>query len=153
MISALLYLLLIEFDYRGLAIFVDLIVVVLVQILLLTSGNITGAPDFLSLENDVLAPVECLQSFLRIYLSAQRLNLPCLLFFFAPADELGAVLLFTEALRIMSVILRRERRLFSRTNKNTTSNKRRGTPDQHPTPDHAKLHPSPDLRNWNQNQN
>ena len=124
MISALLYLLLIEFDDRGLAIFVDLIDVVLVQILLVTSGNITGAPYFLSLEKDVLAPMECLQSFLRIYFSAQRLNLPCLLFFFAPATELGAELRFPEDMRIMSVVLRREKRLVSRTTKNTTSNKR-----------------------------
>ena len=64
MISALLYVHLIELDDRGLAIFVDLIDVVLVQILLLTSGNITGAPDFLSLEKDVLYPVEYLQSLL-----------------------------------------------------------------------------------------
>ena len=127
-ISALLYVLLIKFDDRSLAIFVDLIDVVLVQILLLTSGNITGAPDFLSLEKDVLAPVECLQSFLRIYLSAQRLNLPCLLFFFAPASELGAGLRFPEALSIMSVILRIKRVLVSRTTKNTTRNKGRGNP-------------------------
>ena len=63
-ISALLYVLLIEFNDCGLAIFIDLIYVVLVQILLLTSGNITGAPDFLSLEKDALALVECLQSIL-----------------------------------------------------------------------------------------
>ena len=55
-ISTLLYVLLIKFDDHSLAIFVDLIDVVLVQILLLTSGNITGAPDFLSLEKDALAP-------------------------------------------------------------------------------------------------
>ena len=64
MISVLLYVLLIEFDDHGLAIFVDLIDVVLVQILLLNSGNITGAPYFLSLEKDALAPVECLESLL-----------------------------------------------------------------------------------------
>ena len=64
MISALLYVLLIDFDDRSLAIFVDLIDVFLVQILLLTSGNITAAPDLLSLEKDALAPVECLQSLL-----------------------------------------------------------------------------------------
>ena len=63
-ISALLYVLLIEFDDRGLAIFVDLIDVLLIQILLLTSGNITSALDFLSLDKDALAPVECLHSLL-----------------------------------------------------------------------------------------
>ena len=55
--SALLYVLFIEFNDCGLAIFVDLIDVVLVHILLLTSGNITSAPDLLSLKKDVLAPV------------------------------------------------------------------------------------------------
>ena len=63
-ISALLYVLLTEFDDRGLAIFVDLIDVVLVQILLLTSGNITGAPYLLRLEKDALASVEYIQSLL-----------------------------------------------------------------------------------------
>ena len=60
-ISALLYVLLIEFDDCGLEIFVDLIDVVLLQILLLTSSNITGASYFPRLEKDALAPVECLQ--------------------------------------------------------------------------------------------
>ena len=63
-IFTLLYVLLIEFDDRGLAIFVDLIYVVLVKILLLTSRNITGNLDFLSLEKDALPPVECLRSLL-----------------------------------------------------------------------------------------
>ena len=72
-ISALLYILLIEFDDCGLAIFVDLIDLVLVQILLLTSGNITGAPDFLRLEKDALAPVECLQSLLKHIFVGQKI--------------------------------------------------------------------------------
>ena len=127
-ISALLYVLLTEFDDGGLAILFDLIYVVLVQILLLTSGNITGAPDFLSLEKDALAPVECPQFLLEHRLSSQRLDLPCLLFLFAPVTELGAGLRFPEVLSIMSMILRRERRLVSRTTKNKTSNKQCGHP-------------------------
>ena len=127
-ISALLYVLLIEFDDCGLAIFFDLIDAVLVQILLLTSGEFPAPQISSPLRRMCCPPWSVSSPFLSIDLSAQILNLPCLLFFFAPAVKLGAGLRFPEALSIISVILRRERRLVLRTSKNTTSNKCRGHP-------------------------
>ena len=88
-ISALLYVLLIEFGDRGFAIFVDLIDVVLVQILLLTSGNITGAPDFFSLEKDALAPVECLQSLLEHRFVDPKIEFTLLALLLRPSCQIG----------------------------------------------------------------
>ena len=89
MISALLYVLLIEFDDRGLAIFVDLIDVVLVQILLMTSRNITGAHDLLSLKKDALDPVECLQSLLEHIFVVPKIEFTLLALLLRPSCRIG----------------------------------------------------------------
>ena len=88
-ISALLYVLLIEFDDRGLAIFIDLIDVVLVQILLLTSGNITCAPDFFSIEKDALAPVEGFQSLIEHIFVGPRIEFNLLVLLLCPSLQIG----------------------------------------------------------------
>ena len=94
MISDLLYLLLIKFDDHGIAIFVDLIDVVLVQILLLTSGNITGAPYFLSLEKDALSPVECLWSLLEHIFVGPNIQFTLLALLLRPSCQIGGGIAF-----------------------------------------------------------
>ena len=89
MISALLYVLLIEFDDLSLAIFVDLIDVLLVQILLLNSRKITGASDFLSLEKDALPPVECLQSLFEHIFVVPKIKFTLLAFIICPSCRIG----------------------------------------------------------------
>ena len=93
-ISALLYVLLIKFDDRGLAIFVDLIDVVLVQILLLTRGNITGAPYFLSLEKDALSPMEFLQSLLEHRFVVPKIEFTLLALLLQPSCRIGVGIVF-----------------------------------------------------------
>ena len=63
--------------------------VVLVHILLLTSGNITGAPDFLSFEEDVLAPVECLQSLLEHIFVRPKIEFTLLALLLSPSYRIG----------------------------------------------------------------
>ena len=88
-ISALLYVLLTKFDDRGLAIFVDMIDMVLVQIFLLTSWNITGSPDFLSLEKDALAPVDCHQSLLEHRFVGPKIEFTLLALLLCPSCRIG----------------------------------------------------------------
>ena len=89
MISALLYILLIEFDDRGLAIFVDLLNMVPVQIILLTSRNITGSPYLISLEKDALAPLECIQSLLENIFVGPKIEFTLLALLVHPSFRIG----------------------------------------------------------------